>query len=174
MRRLYRILLIVLILSVCIGCDQGSKRIAAQRLADAEPIHLLRGMVWLHYGENPGAFLGVGAALSAETRRQIFVVMVSLLLLGMLLYVLLNDRLRTAEIVALTLVLGGGVSNLLDRFWLGVVRDFVVIGIGRLRTGVFNLADVAITAGGLLWLLTTWRRQRAEDTPAPPDTHRTR
>lgn len=173
MGRLYRLLLIALILSACIGCDQSTKRIAAERLADAEPILLLRGTVWLHYGENPGAFLGFGSALSAELRRHIFVVMVSLLLLGMLLYVLLNERLRTAEIIALTLVLGGGVSNLLDRFWLGVVRDFVVIGVGRLRTGVFNLADVAITAGGLLWLLATWQRQRAEDGRASSDTHNT-
>lgn len=173
MNRLYRILLIALILSACIGCDQGTKRIAAERLADAEPILLLRGMIWLHYGENSGAFLGFGAALSTELRRHILVVMVSLLLLGMLLYLLLNERLRTTEIIALTLVFGGGVSNLMDRFWLGVVRDFVVIGVGRLRTGVFNLADVAITAGGLLWLLTTWQRQRAEDAPSSSDTDNT-
>ena len=165
MNRLYRILLIALILSACIGCDQGTKRIAAERLADAEPILLLRGMIWLHYGENSGAFLGFGAALSTELRRHILVVMVS--------YLLLNERLRTTEIIALTLVFGGGVSNLMDRFWLGVVRDFVVIGVGRLRTGVFNLADVAITAGGLLWLLTTWQRQRAEDAPSSSDTDNT-
>jgi len=41
---------------------------------------------------------------------------------------------------------------MLDRLWLGVVRDFLNVGIGSFRTGVFNLADASITAAALLLL----------------------
>jgi signal peptidase II len=45
----------------------------------------------------------------------------------------------------------------------GVVVDFVHIGFGRLRTGVFNLADVAIMAGAGLLLLWGWRERESHD-----------
>ena len=51
------------------------------------------------------------------------------------------------------MMLGGGFANLLDRIPDGSVTDFLVVGAGRLHTGVFNLADAAIVAGALLWFL---------------------
>jgi signal peptidase II len=53
--------------------------------------------------------------------------------------------------LAFSLVLGGGLSNLLDRItYGGYVVDFIKLGIGPLQTGIFNAADVAITIGVLL------------------------
>ena len=61
------------------------------------------------------------------------------------------------------LIVGGGFSNLIDRlFHNGAVVDFLNIGIGKVRTGIFNLADVAIMAGIGLLLIEAWRR---EETP---------
>ncbi|MEN8162170.1 MAG: signal peptidase II [Myxococcota bacterium] len=55
--------------------------------------------------------------------------------------------------VALGLVAGGGFANWLDRvLGDGSVTDFVSLGVGALRTGIFNLADVAIVLGVLLLL----------------------
>lgn len=70
------------------------------------------------------------------------------------LFWLLRDRWRSAG-GALTLVLAGGVSNLIDRLRLGGVIDFLPIPLTALHN---NLADWLI-AGGLLWLLISeWRR----------------
>jgi signal peptidase II len=56
---------------------------------------------------------------------------------------------------------GGGLGNLIDRvFNAGAVTDFVVVGVGPLRTGVFNWADVLIMAGGGLLLLGVARREK--------------
>ena len=41
----------------------------------------------------------------------------------------------------------GGISNMIDRVLSGAVIDFMNIGIGNLRTGIFNVADMAIMAG---------------------------
>ena len=53
-----------------------------------------------------------------------------------------------------SLIFAGGASNLADRLlYDGYVVDFINIGIGSFRTGIFNIADVAITAGVVILLL---------------------
>lgn len=49
--------------------------------------------------------------------------------------------------VGLILFVAGGVSNWIDRVAIGSVVDFLNIGIGSFRTGIFNVADVAIMTG---------------------------
>ena len=53
----------------------------------------------------------------------------------------------------MALFLAGALSNLIDRIAVGSVIDFLNVGIGPLRTGIFNVADVAIMAGAgcLFW-----------------------
>ncbi len=58
------------------------------------------------------------------------------------------------QMLAVALLLAGGIGNLLDRvFHGGLVIDFLNMGIGPLRTGIFNVADMAIMAGFALLLL---------------------
>jgi len=45
---------------------------------------------------------------------------------------------------------GGGASNLIDRASRGHVVDFLNLGVGSLRTGIFNVADVAVLLGAVL------------------------
>ncbi len=62
--------------------------------------------------------------------------------------------------VALGLLLGGAVGNLIDRFRFGYVLDFVDMGIGALRWYAFNVADAAISASILLLLLMAFLGER--------------
>jgi signal peptidase II len=83
----------------------------------------------------------------------VFQIGVGAFLLALLVYTIFFAPPRVFCIVALTLILAGGVSNLADRLiYGGYVVDFINVGIGSLRTGVFNLADVAISAGVLMLL----------------------
>ena len=54
---------------------------------------------------------------------------------------------NTWQIIAYSFILGGGVSNIYDRLLYGSVVDFMNMGIGTLRTGIFNFADVSIMIG---------------------------
>jgi len=55
--------------------------------------------------------------------------------------------------LALSLIVSGGLSNFIDRIiYNGVVVDFLNIGIGNFRTGILNIADIAITLGIILML----------------------
>ena len=51
----------------------------------------------------------------------------------------------------------GGASNLVDRIAYGSVIDFMNLGIGSLRTGIFNVADMAIMLGAGILALEGWR-----------------
>lgn len=157
--------LIVTLLLATVGLDRITKVIARDRLESAPPISLFGGIVRLDYVENPGAFLGLGSGLSETTRFWIFSVLVGGFLVGLFLYVLINRRLSVIEVAAFSFILGGGLGNLIDRVLYDYVIDFLVVGIGRLRTGVFNVADLAITAGvGLLFLrqIRSARRQELQ------------
>lgn len=51
------------------------------------------------------------------------------------------------ETIAYSMVLGGGIGNLIDRVWHGAVLDFIAINAGSINFPVFNMADIAITIG---------------------------
>jgi signal peptidase II len=55
------------------------------------------------------------------------------------------------------LFVAGGASNLVDRIAHGVVIDFMNVGIGPLRTGIFNVADVAIMLGAGILMFEGYR-----------------
>src|ERR1039457_7046795 len=152
MKLLKRILIIAPVLLSCVGCDQVTKYIARQELSNSEPITYLNNIFRLQYAENPGAFLSLGAGSSENIRFWIFTLISGLFLAGMLVYLVASSKSTTAHIIALSLMVGGGAGNLIDRiFNHGRVIDFMILGIGPLRTGVFNVADSAISRG-VIWL----------------------
>jgi signal peptidase II len=121
----------------------------------------------LQLTQNPGSFLSLGASLPEPLRFGLFTAVVAIVLIG-LVCAALFARLSTARFVALALVAGGGISNLIDRLlYDGRVTDFLNVGIGSLRTGIFNLADMAILAGALLLVL---RMRGAAPLPSTPPT----
>jgi len=60
------------------------------------------------------------------------------------------------QLVAVSLLIARGTANIIDRVTYGVVRDFLNIGIGSVRTGVFNVADFAITVSTVLLMADFW------------------
>jgi signal peptidase II len=106
------------------------------------------------YVTNPGAFLSLGYSLPPTLRYWFLTVFVGLGLLALVAYALWSRHLTSVQVVGLGLITSGGLSNWLDRArFNGQVVDFLNVGIGNLRTGIFNVADVAIFlgAGVLFW-----------------------
>ena len=148
MSRFQRLAFVLVMLVVCTGCDQISKVYAQQNLSSALPISLLFDTIRIQYMENHGATLGLGANLPENVRFVIFVVLIGLVLFAAFGYLMLSSDLNRGQIVGLALVISGGLGNLLDRLLNhGAAIDFLNLGIGSLRTGVFNLADVVVYAG---------------------------
>ncbi len=159
-----RLLLILLVLVACVGCDQSTKSIAEARLPRIRPLSLLSDTLRLQVAHNEGSFLSLGASAPKAWRLATLRIGVSAMLLALLAYALLvESRPAPRFVFALALVLAGGASNLIDRFTNdGYVVDFINVGIGPVRTGIFNVADIAITAGVLLLFAEGWRRRRRD------------
>lgn len=155
MRRIYRLGLVVLVLITCAGCDQATKSIAKESLAFSPPISLLNDSIRVEYTENSGALLSLGSNLTGEARFLLFVMLVSVILVITLVFTISRAHdLSLMQLVGLSLTMGGGIGNLLDRLLNdGVAVDFIRLGIGPLRTGIFNVADVAIMAGAGVLIL---------------------
>ncbi len=153
-----RALTFALLLLAFVGCDHATKGIAQSALAGAGPVSLAAGTVRLELVHNPGAFLSAGAMLPAWLRHGIFLGAVPLVIAGLCGVMLRSGPRSALSLLGLSLVAGGGLANWLDRLLhAGLVRDFVSLGVGALRTGVFNAADVFIVAGVVLLLL-SWNR----------------
>jgi signal peptidase II len=143
------------IVALCVGCDHASKLAAVSILETSAPIELLRGIVRFELAYNPGAFLSLGAGLPPAVRATLFGFVVPAIVVLASLAFLRGPGLRGWSLVALALLAGGGLANGLDRLLhQGFVTDFVSIGVGGLRTGIFNVADVAVIAGvaAMLWI----------------------
>jgi len=135
-------------------------------LAAQPPDFLLNSVLTLQYAENSGDFLSLGAGLLVPARVALLVIFAGALLAGALVYVLRSRSLSLLQYVALSLVAGGGLGNLLDRLLhSGAVVDFVILSVGPLHTGIFNVADVVLVARLLLFGLTA-----ARPAPARPPT----
>lgn len=160
MPRFNRTVLVLLLLILSVGCDQLTKDIAHQHLALHSPHSWFHDTIRLQYAENTGAFLSVGGGFSEGLRVLLFQVFPALCLLALSI-VLFVQPMPRASVVAWSLVLSGGLGNLVDRIMNeGRVIDFMNIGIGSLRTGIFNVADVCITVGvALLLVAAVWPRQ---------------
>lgn len=141
-----RWLFVVPLLLLTVACDQTSKRLAAELLEGLGPHPYMGGSVVFVYAENTGAFLGLGARLTETARFWLFTVGVGALLV--LFLVKLHRAASRLELVGWSLIVGGGLGNLIDRVVRdGRVIDFLRVGVGELRTGIFNVADAAIVVG---------------------------
>ncbi len=172
MQSIPRFIVVILTLSCCVGCDQVSKSAARSMLHSGVTESLFSDTLRFQLTQNPGSFLSLGASLPEQLRFTLFTAAVAVLVVGLVCAALFARRLSAARFVALALVAGGGISNLIDRLLNdGRVTDFLNVGIGTLRTGIFNLADMAILAGALLLVLnmrTGASRLAPISPPAPP------
>lgn len=157
-----RIVLLVA-MGATIGCDRVTKYVAATTLAEAPARSFLADTFRLEYAENTGAFLGLGADWPPQVRRAVFAVGNALLLLAVSVGAV-RSRWPGWAPLGVALFVAGGASNLVDRLTRGAVIDFMNVGVGPVRTGIFNVADVAIMLGAGILVFEGYRSARH----APP------
>ena len=149
-----RLFILILISISCVGCDQGTKELATQYLPKNGMDSFFFDMFRIGYAENTGAFLSLGGSLPPEYRFWIFTVATGVVLFFLLVYLVTNYKKNLIEFIGGSLFFSGGISNFYDRATNnGAVIDFLNVGVGPIRTGIFNIADVALMLGLFLIIL---------------------
>jgi signal peptidase II len=141
--------------------DQASKAWAQASLLQGREVTVIGGWLWFRLAINSGATLGL---LSGQNSLLLVVTLVIVVAIAVIVFRGFADGGRLASL-ALGLIAGGSVGNLIDRVRLGGVIDFIEV---HLWPTDFNLADAAIRLGVvclLLALLIDLRRHRREPGP---------
>lgn len=152
MSRRSRLVWLIVICLVVIGVDQATKIYAVNYLKGQPPQIFFGDLFRIEYAENHGAFLSLLANAPPEVRFWTLTVLNGLVLVGLILSLVGLKAMSFGAFLPLALVVAGGVGNLIDRVQFRYVIDFLNLGVGGLRTGIFNVADMAISLGFVLIL----------------------
>lgn len=167
MSRKNRLVLAGILILATLACDRYTKVLAVEKLRFSFPVSLFGGLVRLEYAENTGGFLSLGASLPPVAHFTIFILAVAIFLTVVGMILVRSARLGVLEVVGLSLVGAGGLGNLWDRlFHDGTVVDFLLIGYRGIQTGIFNVADIAITTGVILLAIASFRKRDGDEAPA--------
>ena len=170
----FKILLFCLSSLLFIGCDRITKNIAKDHLMFHAPISYLHNTVVLEYVENTGAALSLGDQLSKPLSFWLLSILPLIFLIALFVYAIVKIReLGKLKLFAFSLIFAGGLGNIIDRLLFDRhVTDFMNVGIGSLRTGIFNVADMCVTAGVIVLLFSAYKKDTVTpsidtDTPTP-------
>ena len=154
----------VLAAAVLVGVDQLIKRWATAVLLPKTAMTLIPGVLELRY------FLNDGMAFSMLAGKQkLLIAVTSLMLLGVL-WMLFALKLTPLERVAWTLVLGGGIGNLIDRiFRHGHVVDYLDFQL--FDFAIFNFADCCVVVGIVMFLIDMLFLEKKRSTAKKEDAH---
>lgn len=145
-----KILLVAVIPLVLIGIDQWTKYAIDTEFYVGESIPVIKGFFNLTYVRNSGAAFGFGGEYSNWFRYTMFRALPVVACLW-LVWMLVKTKSPPLLNAAYSLILGGAVGNLIDRFRLDYVIDMFDFYYGKNHFATFNVADSTITvAAGLV------------------------
>ena len=158
--KLSRVLYILAILIVTIGCDQISKHIVRQKVEYGTQTNVISNYLILTKVENTGAFLSLGDSIPRPL-YMLSMILLPLLVIGYVLYYLIKkDDISTWLVTGISLTIGGGLGNIYDRILYGSVTDFLYFDFVIFHTGIVNMADIFVTIGFFLILYGLYFNQK--------------
>lgn len=146
--------MIIILSTILVIIDQVSKIIVTNNLTNNKSVEVIKSFFYLTYTNN------TGAAFSILTGKRILLILVSLIVIGILIYYIKKTKIeKKINKIALSLVIGGSIGNLIDRIIKGAVIDFLDFKIFGYNYPIFNLADTFIVLGVFLLLIGMFRKE---------------
>ena len=145
---------------VVVILDQLTKYIASSSLELYQQIAVMPMFNWtlLH---NPGAAFSF-LANEAGWQRWFFAAIALVVSVVIVLWIKKLKQHEKWQAIALALILGGAIGNVIDRIWLGYVVDFIQVYYQQWYWPAFNIADSAIFIGVAMIIIESIREYRAE------------
>ncbi len=141
-------LLILFVTLAGILLDQVTKLLVDTCMALGETIPLFEGVLHITYIRNRGAAFGMLA-----DNRWVFLIVSTVTILALTVFLILTKMRDPLALTALSMILSGGIGNMIDRLALGYVIDFIDFRL--INFAVFNGADSFVCVGAGLFLLST-------------------
>lgn len=139
--------MIIFLIIVSIGLDRITKWLAVKFLAGLPTIPLIKNVLHLTYTRN------TGAAFSILSGKTFYLAIFTLAVVIALCFFMRSQKKRNPQkklyIYSIAMIIGGAIGNMIDRFALGYVIDFIDFTL--INFAVFNVADIFITIGGVLF-----------------------
>jgi len=132
--------------------DQLTKFLTTSKLAFSESIPVIKNIFHLTLIKN----FGIGFGLMNTPAARWVLVIVTIIIIGIILYYYKHMPKKYLPVVSTALIVGGAVSNLIDRVFFGFVIDFLDFRIWP----AFNIADSAITIGIICLIIYFWREKK--------------
>jgi signal peptidase II len=163
--------------------DQASKAWVEATLRDAPRLELIPGWLNFVYTRNPGGLFGYFTELAQPWRTMLLTVLPVFAIALVVYYLVRGDDLDRFARLALSLVLGGAVGNLIDRLFRGAVVDFIdahasgalgtwlIEKTGTAHWHTFNVADSCIVCGAILLLISAFWPQPKGGRGVSPTEH---
>ena len=153
-----RNILITIIVLLGIASDQISKFWVRNNFESYIEKSIIGDIFILIKVENTGAFLGMGSELPETLRVLLLIVLPVIVLVGITIYTYLDKSLDKTSIIGFSLIIGGGIGNIFDRIVYGSVTDFLYLNFEFFKTGIFNIADLSVTIGMILILISSFKK----------------
>lgn len=149
--------MIYLLILVIGGLDQLTKHLMQGWLAPDKTFPIFQDILHFSYTENTGAAWGM-----LKDARWVFMLISTIAILGMLAYLIFAKNQSRGSKIAIALICGGGIGNMVDRILLGYVIDFIDFRL--INFPLFNLADSCVCIGAFLfvvfYLKDEWKKEK--------------
>jgi signal peptidase II len=137
-----------------IGLDQLTKLVAVSELPLRQPVNVMPYFDW-YLTHNPGAAFSFLA--DAGGWQRWFFTITSIVISAVIVFWLKKlEKDDNYTAIALCLILGGAIGNLIDRIYLGYVIDYVQVWLGSYAWPAFNIADAAISVGAAVLIISSF------------------
>lgn len=165
----YKLILFLACSVAFIGCDRITKNLAKEHLKDQPELTYFHDTFRLLYVENTGAALSLGDDLPKAVSLWVLSIIPLIILLILAVYTIKNlQQMSAIKVFSLAMIFSGGIGNIIDRLLYDRhVTDFMNAGFGNIRTGIFNVADICVTAG-VIGLLLFYNKNKKTDSGEVP------
>jgi signal peptidase II len=134
-----------------ISCDRVTKDLAKEHLKNKHSVSYLHNSIQLIYVENTGAALSLGDQLPKMASFWLLSILPLSFLIFLSAYVIRHSKeMSFFKMFSFALIISGGIGNIIDRIVFDRhVTDFMLLSFFKLHTGIFNFADVCVSAGAI-------------------------
>ena len=132
-----------IICALLIIIDQAIKFLSVSKLKPLGSVEIIQGILSFTYVENKGAAFGI-----LQNARWVFILATTIIIVGLIVYKIKFKEKSKIYTCSSTLLISGGIANLIDRVFLGYVVDMIEVTF--IDYPVFNFADCCVVVGAIL------------------------